>query len=47
MDIVALIVAFSATLASIVVAAMTLRAMAQDTEELSAFVGFAHLPRRD
>lgn len=47
MHIVALIVVVSATLASIVVAAMTLRAMAQDTEELSAFVGFAHLPRRD
>lgn len=47
MDIVALIVVISATLASIVVAAMTLRAMAHDTEELSAFVGFAHLPLSD
>ena len=47
MDIVALIVVISATLASIVVTAMALRAMAQDTEELSACVGFARLHRKD
>lgn len=44
MDIVALIVIVFATLASVVVAVLTLRAMARDNEELSSFVGFARLP---
>lgn len=44
MDIVALSVVFLATFASIVVAALTLRAMARDNDELSAFLGFAPLP---
>lgn len=44
MDIAALILIASATLASVVVAALTLRAMARDNAELSAFVGFARLP---
>ena len=44
MDIVALILIASATLGSIVVAALTSRAMARDIEELSAFVGLARLP---
>ncbi len=47
MDIVALIVVVSATLSSVVVAAMTLRAMAQDNDELSAFVGFGYSPLKD
>lgn len=47
MDIVALTVIVSTTLASIAVAFLTLRAMARDNEELSRFVGFARLPLSD
>lgn len=47
MDIVALIVIVFATLASVAVAALTLRAMARDDEELSSFVGFTRLPLSD
>lgn len=47
MDIVALLVIAVTTLASVVVAVLTLRAMARDNEELSRFVGFARLPLSD
>lgn len=47
MEIVALIVIFLATMASIGVAALTLREMARDNDELSTFVGFARLPLCD
>lgn len=46
MEVVALTVFIFASLASIAVAALTLRAMARDNEELSAFVGFTSLPPR-
>lgn len=45
MDVVALIVTVVASVASLVVAVLTLRAMARDNEELGAFVAFARLPR--
>ncbi len=47
MELVALLVMFFATSASIVVAICTLRAMARDNEELGRFVGFARLPLSD
>jgi len=47
MEIVAPIVIIFATLASIAVAVLTLRAMAQDNDELSRFVGLARLPLSD
>lgn len=47
MEAVALIVSVFASLASIVVAALTLRAMARANEELSAFIGFTNVPLRD
>lgn len=44
MDVVALTVSVVATVASVVVAVLTLRAMARDNEELGAFVAFARWP---
>ena len=46
MEVVALTVIVFASLASIAVAALTLRAMSRDNEELSAFVGFKNMPPR-
>jgi len=47
MEIVAPFVIVFAALASIAVAVLTLRAMAQDNDELSRFVGLAHLSLSD
>ncbi len=44
---VALLVTVLAMLGSIVVAVLTLRAMARDDEELSRFVAFTRVPLRD
>lgn len=47
MDVVALLVISIPTLASLVVAILTLREMARDEEELSSFVAFARMRLRD